>query len=254
METSKRPDGWWRIRLLADLKGKRILDPVVWRERWKGKLYRTRPKVKGILNELQKAGVDSTYIEWLLRPEYLKGRPGHPDSRLPEKAQQEIIALFDELDALLKKMREMVDQQRLPGRPVEIFRQWFRSFEKDVEPACPPIGGYPKISRELRNKHSEWFKGRPQDERVFDAFLISEELREVLPRRYWPIVANLMRVRFPADKEWSTPSQLSRAVGQLKKRAGKKKSQAIVEAHRQWFKQFTPKPDSITAGHGTPSA
>src|SRR5262245_35441306 len=115
MTTSNRPNGWWRIRLLPGLK--RIMDPADWRERWKGKQYRTPPKLKPILKQLQKDGVDAVYIEWLLRPEYLKGRPGHPDSRLSENSQQELVALFDDLDAMLRRMRETVDRGHLPGRP-----------------------------------------------------------------------------------------------------------------------------------------
>lgn len=101
MKTSKKPDGWWRIRLLPSPW--RILDPTDWRQRWEGKQYRTPPKLKPIIKQLQKEGVDSSYIEWVLRPEYLKGRPEHPPSRLPEKTQGEIVILFDELDVLLKK-------------------------------------------------------------------------------------------------------------------------------------------------------
>ena len=227
MTTSNRPNGWWRIRLLSGLK--RIMDPADWWERWKGKQYRTPPKLKPILKQLQKDGVDAVYIEWLLRPEYLKGRPGHPDSRLPENSQREIVALFDDLDAMLRRMRETVDRGHLPGRPVESFRQWLRSFEKDVEPACPQIGGFPKVQREFRKKNLKFFRGRPREERVYAAFLISEELRKIYPQRYWPIVSKLLIASFPADKVWCTPDHLSRAVALLKHASARQR-------HRQSLK------------------
>lgn len=151
-------------------------------------------------------------------------------------------------------MREMVDRRCLLGRPVENFRQWLLSFEKDIEPACPRISGYPKIMRKLREKKPKLFRDRPQNERVFDAFLISEELRHILRRRYWPIVADLMQVRFPDDKAWCTPTQLSRAVGLLRQRAGEKNAQAIVQAHRRWFEQSSRKAVSTTVGQSTPPA
>lgn len=239
MKTKRTRWPWWRVRLLPDLKGRRILDATEWQGRWRGKPYTTPVEIKRILKQL--TGVNSMYIEWVLLPEYLKGRPGHPASRLLERAQQEIVSLFDELDTQLKKMREMYDKRWLPGRPVESFRQWLLSFEKDVEPACPRIGVYPKIMKKFKERNPELFRGRPQDDRVLFAFLISEELRQVRPARYWPIVADLIQVRFPGDKTWCTPAHLSRAVGRLRKRGGDKNAQAIVQAHRQWFKRFSRK-------------
>ena len=108
--------------------------------------------------------------------------------------------------------------------------------------------------RKLKERKPKLFRGRPQNERVFDAFLISEELRHVLRRRYWPIVADLMQVRFPDDKAWCTPDQLSRAVGLFRKRAGEKNAQAIVQANRQWFERSFRKAVSTTAGQSTPPA
>jgi hypothetical protein len=250
MKNPNRRDRWWRIPLLPDTKGKRILDPTAWQERWKGKQYKT-PPIKRILSEIRKANGDSKYIEWLLMPEYLKGTPGYPDSRLPEETQQKITALFDELDGLLRKMREMVETGHLPGRPVENFRQWLLCFEKEVEPACPKIGGYPAIQRKLRKERPHYFRGRQREERVFMAFLISEELRDVFPRQYWRIVADLLKPRFPNDKAWCTPQHLSRAVGLFKRRAGKKEAGQIVEAYRLWFNESTPKPGSVIVGRSS---
>jgi hypothetical protein len=76
---------------------------------------KTPQKVKPILKQLQKIGVDADYVEWLLRSENDKGRKEHPESRLPEKAQSEVLDLFRNLDATLKMMRIMVDEQILPG-------------------------------------------------------------------------------------------------------------------------------------------
>jgi hypothetical protein len=242
-------NGWWRIVLLPGQK--RIMDPADWRERWEGKQHRTLPKLKTILKQLQKNGVDSAYIEWLLRPKYLKGRYGHPDSRLPESSQREIVALFDDLDAMLRRMRETTDRGHLPGRPVESFRQWLISFEKDVEPACPQIGITPRVLREFRKNNPKFFHGRPSEERVLNAFLISEELRHVSPQRYWPIVADLMQVRFPDEKVWCTPDHLSRAVDRLRQRVGKR-AHAIVVAYRRWFKRSSRKAVSATARQSTP--
>lgn len=260
MNTLKRPEHtrpahykWWRILLLPDEKGRKILDPKAWQERWRGKQYGTPANSKGILNQLQGDGVDSKYIEWLLRPEDLKGTHGHPPSRLPEKAQQEIITLLDELDALLKKMRQMVDKGFLPGRPVESFRTWLLSFEKDIEPACPQIGISPRVLKEFRKKNTKFFHGRPPDERVLITFLIADELRNFYPRRYWPIVVDLLSVRFPGDRLYCTPEKLSRAVGRLKKRAGENKVRGIAGAYREWFNHQTRQRDSLTAARGTPA-
>jgi hypothetical protein len=105
---------WWRNLLLP--KHQRIMDVANWQERWKGKEYKTPQKVKPILKQLQKTGVDADYVEWLLRPENYKGRKEHPESRLPEKAQSEVLELFRNLDATLKTMRLMVDEQILYRR------------------------------------------------------------------------------------------------------------------------------------------
>jgi hypothetical protein len=70
------------------------------------------------------------------------------------------------------------------------------------------------------------------------AFLLSEELRICFPHRYWPLIAEILELRFPADKAWCTPSKLSRAVGQLKQRIGNKKATGTVEAYRHWFKRL----------------
>jgi hypothetical protein len=259
MKAPNKPHGqWWRMPLLPVRKNsrqaglKRIMDPADWRERWKGKQYRTPPKLKPILNRLQKDGIDPTYIEWLLRPEYLKASHGHPASRLPQESQQEIIALFYELDALLQRMREIVERGQLPARPVESFRRWLLSFEKDVEPACPQIGGTQRVLRGFKQSFPKL--GRPPDERVLNAFLISEELRPVRPRRYWPIVARLMEARFPGEKAWCTGYTLSRDVGRLRGRIGERDAQGTVKAYREWFKQFSRKVASATSEQKTPSA
>ena len=148
---------WWRIPLLPIRKRwrrkaglNRIIDPADWRELWKGKQYRTPPKLKPILNRLQKeaAGVDWTYIEWLLRPDYLKGSHAYPNSRLPQESLRKLVCLFNDLDAILLRMGKIVDRGHLPGRPVESFRQWLLSFEKNVEPACPSIS---RVSALLRD-------------------------------------------------------------------------------------------------------
>lgn len=225
------------------------MDVAVWQERWMEKKYNLSSGLKIILARLQEAGVDSNYIEWLLRPEYLKARhEGHPPSRIPEKAQQEIVDLFSELDALLKKMHEMVDAQTLPGRPVENFRRWVPTFIKDVEPACPLIAGYPAIMRKFREEKPGFFRGHPPDERVQVAFLVSEELRRKFPRRYWPTVAALIEIRFPSDRAWCTPETLSRAVGRLKARIGMKASNGVVEAYRRWFKRISRRPNPRAPG------
>ena len=242
-------DLWWRFVVLPGRR--RILDSVVWRERWQGKPYQTPPKLKSILAQLKKEDVDSAYIEWLLLPESLKGGRGHPVTRLPVTTQQEILEIFDQLDALLKTMRELVDRRHLPGKRVEEFRRWLLSCEKDVEPVCPLIASYSKIMKDFKGSRPEFFRGRPPDERVRATFLISEELRRSFPHRYWPTIAEIIQTRFPAEASWCTPAQLSRAVGRLKNRVGENKARGIVRAYREWFIRYTRKQNSLTARRGT---
>jgi hypothetical protein len=230
----------WRVVQLND--GKRLLDPRNWQDRWRGETYKVSSELELILARLKKLGVDSQYIEWLLRPDYLKGsHKGHAPSRLPEPEQKKIVELFDCLDALLTKMRAMVNDQLLPGRPVEVFRRWLISFEANVEPACPLIAGHPAVMRKFRKAKPNFFRGHPSEERVLIGFLLAEELRVHFPNRYWPLVADIIAVRFPTDVIWCTPAKLSRAVGRLQSRVGAKAAHGIAESYRHWFKHISRK-------------
>ena len=232
MKSSKINVPWWRYAPISQ-RTNVIREPRVWRDFWKKKHYPLKAKTIKIIGRLEKKGDVSSYGSWLLTNGYkdlleMRGKL----FKLPREAERQIATVFDRLDDMLREMSVLVGKKFLPVEPVEKYRHWLTSFEKDIGFVVPGVSEKTKINPALLSSFSNkgvknlltalrrLSTGRSQEPRVMLGFLISEENISNNQRPNWNQVANLLAIVIPEDNQLCSAYNVSRAVALFKKRNG----------------------------------